>query len=107
MDIQSSLFKNCYRHWYSPVLRNGYGADSIMHIREGVEQGEPLAMAAYGLGILPLIKNLKGSHPDATKPWYSDNTGALGRFLIIEDYFNYLTQVGLYCGYFPDLKKPF
>ena len=38
---------NCYFHWSSLVLRNGNGAASILHGREGVTQGDPLAMIAY------------------------------------------------------------
>ena len=32
---------------------------TIIHSREGVTQGYPLAMVAYGIGIIPLIKRLK------------------------------------------------
>ena len=37
-------------------------------------------MIAYGLVILPLIWDLQTSHPDVTKPWYADDTGAGGTF---------------------------
>ena len=40
-----------------------------MHIREGVMQGEPIAMISYVIGILPLIKNLKRDLPGVTQPW--------------------------------------
>ena len=40
-------------------------------------QGYPLAMIAYGIGILSLINNLKQDIPDVTQPWYADNAGAL------------------------------
>ena len=69
--------------------------DIIMHSREGVIQGGPLAMITYGLGIIPLIKNLKTAHPGITQPWYAEDAGALGTFGNIEEYFNYLTQVDL------------
>ena len=41
-------------------------------------------MIAYGIGILPLIKNLKREIPDVTQTWYADNNGALGIFARIE-----------------------
>ena len=47
-------------------------------------QGDPLAMITYGIGILSLIKNLKWEIPDVTKPWYADDTGALGTFERLE-----------------------
>ena len=50
-----------------------------MHSREGVPQGDPLDMVAYGIGILPLIKNLKAEFTDVTQPWYADDAGALGK----------------------------
>ena len=56
----------CYRHWSLLVLRNVNGTASILHSREGVTQGGPLAMIVYGVGTLPLINNLKWEIPDAT-----------------------------------------
>ena len=46
--------------------------------------GYPLTMVAYGIGIIPLIKNLKAEFPDVTQPWYGDYAGALGTFAKIE-----------------------
>ena len=57
---------NCYRHWSSLVLQNGNGPVSFMQIREGMAQGDPLAMVAYGIRILLLIKNLKTEFPNVT-----------------------------------------
>ena len=42
-------------------------------------QGVPLTMIAYGIGILPLIKNIKQEIPDVTQPWYANYAGALGK----------------------------
>ena len=53
-------------HWSSMALRNWNGTASILHSREGVTQGGPLAMIVYGVGTLPLINNLKWEIPDAT-----------------------------------------
>ena len=69
-----------YPHWSFLVLRNRGGEDSIMHIREGVTQGNLLAMIAYGIIIFPLINNLKQEIPDGTQPWYADNARDLGTF---------------------------
>ena len=57
-------------------------------------QGGPLAMIAYRIIILPLIKNIKQEIPDVTQTWYSDNVGALGMFARLENYFDSLTHQG-------------
>ena len=59
-----------------------------MHSREGVTQGDPPYMIAYGIGILPLIKKMKAEFPDNAQPWYVENYGALGTFVRVGSYFN-------------------
>ena len=98
------VFK-CYCQWSSLVLRNGNGTASILHSIEGVTQGGDLAMIAYGIGILSLIKNLKREIPDVTHPWYAENAGDLGMFARLETYFDSLTNQGLGRGYNPDPTK--
>ena len=63
-----------------------------MHSREGVIQGEPLAMVAYVIGVIFLIKRLKAMYTDVTQPWYTDNADALGMFDNIGLYFNSLER---------------
>ena len=68
---------NCYRHWATLVVRDiGDGSGHFLHSKEGVTQGDPLAMITYGIGVLPLIRELQDTHPRATQPWYADDTGA-------------------------------
>ena len=55
----SSFVLNCYLHHYLIVLRERDGTSNIIHIKEGVMQGEPLTMVAYGIGVLLTIKILK------------------------------------------------
>ena len=71
----------CYCHWSLLVLRVKNETATFLHCREGVTQGEPLYMIAYGIGTLPLIKNPKAEFPDVTKPWYDGNAGELGTFV--------------------------
>ena len=35
-------------------------------------------MIAYGIRVLPLIRELRGAHPWVTQPWYADDAGAEG-----------------------------
>ena len=61
----------------SVVLINTYREDIELFVdgatllsTEGTTQGDPLAMAMYGIGILPLIKKLQTC--DVTQTWYAD-----------------------------------
>ena len=56
----------------------GEGSGHFWHSKEGVTQGDPVAMIAYGLGVLPLIRELRNDHPRVTQPWYADDEGAGG-----------------------------
>ena len=68
-------------------------------------QGDPLEMIAYGIGILPLIKNIKRDIPEVTQPWYADDAGALVTFAILNTYFDSLTCQGPVRGYHPKPTK--
>jgi hypothetical protein len=50
---------NCYKHWATLVIRNNDGTGTFLYSKEGVTQGDPLSMFAYGIGLLPLIRALK------------------------------------------------
>ena len=55
---------NCYRNWATLVVRDtGDGSGHFLHSKEGVTQGDPLAMIAYGIGVLPLIRELRNAQP--------------------------------------------
>ena len=73
-------------------MKNGNGTAISLHSRDGATQGDPLEMIAYGICILPLIKNLKREFTDVAQPWYADDARALGKFARIEAYFHSLEQ---------------
>ena len=62
-------------------------------------------MIAYGIGILPLINNLKQKIPDVNQLWYADDARALGTFARFETYFDSLTLQGPGRGYYNELYK--
>ena len=88
----ASFVLNCYFHHSYLVLRRWDGKDNIIHRRESVMQGYPLAMVAYGIEILLLIKHLKSTYLDVTQPWYADHAGALGMFDHLDNYFKALKR---------------
>ena len=76
-----------------------------MHSKEGVTQGYPLAMIAYGIGVLPLIRDLRGAHHRITQPWYADDARAGGKFPHILTHLRDFQARVLPRGYFPDQTK--
>ena len=58
----------------------GDGSVHFLHIKGGVTHGDPLDMIAYGIGVLPLLMEIQGSHPRVTQLWYADDAGAGGKF---------------------------
>ena len=66
-----------------------------MHSKKGVTQGDPLAMIAYGIGVHPLIRNLRRDRHRVTQPWYADDAGAGGKFGDVMAHFRYLQLRGL------------
>ena len=83
---------NAYRHqWRLYVRRAGLAALIILSM-EGVTQGNPLAMALYGVALLLLIEHLRQRHPRMLQPWCADN-GAMR------------CRVGPQYGYFPEPAK--
>ena len=55
---------NPYRHGATLVVWGTEdGSGHFLHIKEGVTQEDPLAMIAYGIGFLPLIREIWGASP--------------------------------------------
>ena len=76
-----------------------------MHSKEGVTQGDPLAMITYGVGVLPLICNLRRDHPRVTQPRYVDDARAGGKFGDVMSHFRDLQLRGPARAYFTDPTK--
>ena len=93
---------NCYSHWATLVIRAGDGKGQFLFNKEVVTQGYPLEMVAYGLGILPLIRELRQDHPGVTQPWYADDAEAGGTFEGIQRHLDDLMVKGPPQGYFTE-----
>ena len=88
------------------VVRDiAYTSGHFLHSNEGVTQGDPLALIAYGIGVLPLIKDLRRAHPHVTQPWYADDAGTGPKFEEIIDHFRDLQLRGPAWGYYPEPTK--
>ena len=62
-------------------------------------------MFLYGIGILPLIRNLKELHPDVVQPWYADDAAALAEWYRLVQLYDDLILLGKGYGYFSNAAK--
>ena len=76
---------------------------------EGTTQGDPTAMRAYALGILPLIKFLLEfinlNDMNTNELVFSDAFSIAGSFNSMKNYWDKLTAIGPEYGYFPKPTK--
>ena len=64
---------------------------------EGTTQGDPLAMAMYGIGIIPLIEFLQKLN--VTQKWYADDGSAAGDLKSLREILDNLDRHGKAIGY--------
>ena len=78
--ISMQFIFNCYCNWATLVVCNTEGSGHFLHSKEGGTQGDNLDINAYGIGVLPLIRELQDIHPRVTQPWYYDDAEIGGQF---------------------------
>ena len=86
-------------------MRNEDDSCHLFHRKEGVTQGDPLAMITYGIRTLPLICDLRTAHPHTMQPWYADDAVMGGTFEALHDHMRDLLVKVSPWGYLPDLTK--
>ncbi len=93
------------------LLYNTYGraADlfvdgEVLKSEEGVTQGDPLAMAMYAVGTVPLIRDL-AKHVQSKQVWYADDASDGGKLENIKLWWDRLSANGPAYGYFPNAAK--
>ena len=77
---------NTYRH--NPQL---FVDGEVLLSQEGTTQGDPLAMAMYAIGILPLIHRLD---QPVKQVWYADDASAGGSLHHLHSWWNQLLRCG-------------
>ena len=78
------------------------GVVSTIFSREGTTQGDPLAMAMYAIGTLPLIAQLQGI---VKQCWYADDSATGGDLCSLRKWWDLLLLLGPRYGYFPNGAK--
>ena len=96
---------NCYRHASMLILRRRSGSCEVLLSREGVTQGDPLAMVLYGLALTPLSEQLRITVPSVVQPWYADDAAMEGPVEGIAIAMRLLQQQGPARGYYPEPAK--
>ena len=94
---------------FAAVLVNTHRSEPSLFIdfetipsREGTTQGDPLAMAMYAIGILPLILHLQD---EADQLWYADDSSAGGTIKNLRGWWDKLQKLGPNYGYFTHPQK--
>ena len=87
------------------VQDTGDGSGHFLYSKEGVTQGDSLAMITYGIGVLSLIREFWSAQPRVTQPWNADDVGAGGTFQKIMEHFRYLQARGPARGYYLEPTK--
>ena len=94
---------------FANILINTYRAAPALYINgetilsnEGTTQGDPLAMAMYAIGTLPLIHHLK---EECKQIWYADDSSAGGSLNNLHNWWEKLLKLGPAFGYFVNPSK--
>ena len=96
---------NCYKHYSLLVSRSTNGTKLCLYSRTGVTQGCPIAMLAYGLGLLPLIRDLKHQYTSLFHSWYADDGAAAGRLQVLAQFYKDAERLGRHYGYYLNPDK--
>ncbi len=99
---------NRYRHRVRCLVWSEPGAPALMiHLKEGITQGNCLAMSLYGVVLMPLASKMREEFPEALQPWYYNNAGTAGKELPNAQCLDFLVKFGPPYGYFPKPGKSY
>ena len=96
----AKLLINCYRKSSSLFV-----GGTVLLSREGTTQGDPLAMAMFGLATVPLIQRIQTAH--TIQCWFADDAAAGGRLSNLLQWWRLLEKIGPQHGYFPNEIKTY
>ena len=98
----SRFLFNTYRGYPRIFIR---GTNEILLSKEGTTQGDPLAMMMYGVGVLPLIREIDNFSDEKVQSWYADDAACVGKLLTLRDWLDMLIEKGPKYGYIPEPSK--
>eukprot|EP00957_Ditylum_brightwellii_P028617 2162331-Ditylum_brightwellii.AAC.1 len=104
----SRFMFNMYRHWWKLVLQ---GYKDLVMSKEGVTQGDPLAMILYALDVLLIILHLEkfmdkmGITEAQLQKWLADGSAIGAFFQSMKECYDELCAIGPPLGYHPEPDK--
>ena len=105
--IISIFIKNCYN---IPARLFIIGGKELLS-REGTTQGDPTAMAAYAIGITPLLKILlsyvQDNNQSTKEVAFADDFTVSGKIIEIKLYWDQIRSISPKFGYFLKAEKSF
>ena len=90
-------FATCVINYYRSSVQLFVGGETLLSA-EGTTQGDPLSMAIYALGTLPLVSHAKTA--DVTQAWFADDASAADKLIQLHKWWTILAEVGPRYGYF-------
>ena len=99
----ATYVRNCYRNPSRLFVAGGKEIKSA----EGTTQGDPLAMPAYGIGILPLLSIIKPEigRDQMKHVTYADDIGGGSNLKRLRIWWERLNTHGPALGYYPKASK--
>jgi hypothetical protein len=97
---------NRYRHWICYLVQTEPEEPPIViHSKEGITQGDCLAMSLCGVALIPLVFRMRKTILEALQLWYCNDAGAAGMALPNACCLDFLVKFGPQYGYFPKPSK--
>ena len=96
IQILCPSFAPCVINHYRGSAKLFVGGETVLSL-EGTTQGDPLSMAIYALGTLPLIR--RADTAKCTQSWFADDAGAGGRLCDLFTWWKTLEEKGPMYGY--------
>ena len=94
-------FATCVLNCYRSDAELFVGGETL-HSAEGTTQGDPLSMAIYALGTLPLVRLAQAK---ATQAWFADDASAGDKLVKLRAWWSSLCEHGPRYGYHANASK--
>ena len=97
----ATYIRNCY--WRPSRLFVTGGAE--LKSSEGTTQGDPLAMATYGIGILPLLTAAQKDGHQTKRVAFADDLAGTKKLQNLLVWWNNIVEIGPKLGFYPKASK--